>query len=306
MSKTPLVSSLIIFYNPGRFFREAIESVFAQTFTDWELILADDGSTDGSLTVAQEYAQRFPEKVRLIQHPGGVNKGMSATRNLGLAAAQGEYLALLDADDIWTPNKLTEQVALMDQYPQAALVFGRGLIWHSWTGRPEDKKRDWYALSHLNADRLVPAPEFLTRWLQNEFCQPGTSELLCRTELLRGVGGWDESFKGLYEDNVLYTRLLTRYPVYFASNTWYHYRQHDSNCCYSAMASGEWAPGKANAARERILLWIERYLDEKNLRDLELRDALQAALEPYRYPVRYQVRQFPLRVARRLKTALAR
>jgi len=306
MSKTPLVSVLIIFYNPGRFFTEALESVVAQTFTDWELILADDGSTDGSYALAQEFARRFPDRVRVIQHPGGVNKGMSATRNLGLAAAQGTYLALLDADDIWTPNKLTEQVALMEKYPEAALVFGQGLIWHSWTGRPEDQGRDWHALSHLPADRLVRAPEMLVRWLKDEFCQPGTSELLCRTALLREAGGWDESFKGLYEDNVLYTRLLTRYPVYFACNTWYHYRQHDSNCCLSAIAKGEWAPGKPNPARQRILLWIERYLDEKNIRDLELRDALQAALEPYRYPLRYQLRQFPLRVARRLKTALAR
>src|SRR5215211_5603498 len=96
MSSKPRVSAIIIFLNAEKFIEEAIESVFGQTYDDWELLLVDDGSTDYSTQIALRYAEHYPEKVRYLEHPGHENRGMSAARNLGLSHARGEYVAFLD------------------------------------------------------------------------------------------------------------------------------------------------------------------------------------------------------------------
>src|SRR5215207_11709928 len=110
MTSKLLVSSVMIFLNAEKFIEEAIESVFAQTYDNSELLLVDDGSTDDSTQIALRYAERDPEKVRYLEHPGHRNRGMSASRNLGVSHAEGEYVAFLDADDVWLPYKLQRQV----------------------------------------------------------------------------------------------------------------------------------------------------------------------------------------------------
>src|ERR1041385_4561494 len=132
----PLVSVIIPFLNGGKFIREAIESVFSQTYRNWELILIDDGSTDSSTDIAREYAQLHPGRVRYLEHEGHRNRGQSAARNLGMRSAAGELFAFLDCDDVWLPHKLERQVAILKLYPQAAMVFGAPQDWRSWA-RPE-------------------------------------------------------------------------------------------------------------------------------------------------------------------------
>jgi glycosyltransferase involved in cell wall biosynthesis len=138
MTKHPTVSVVIIFFNAARFIGEALESVAAQTFGDWELILVDDGSTDGGPDIARRFAQSTANPVRMLQHPGGVNRGMSASRNLGASHASGRYLAFLDADDVWFPTKLAEQVVALDGEPRADALYGRTIYWASWPGSGRD------------------------------------------------------------------------------------------------------------------------------------------------------------------------
>jgi glycosyltransferase involved in cell wall biosynthesis len=95
-----LISVIIIFLNSEEFIQEAIESVFAQTYNNWELLLVDDGSTDGSTNIALQYAEQHGERVRYLEHNNRQNRGMSASRNLGIREAKGEYIAFLDADDV--------------------------------------------------------------------------------------------------------------------------------------------------------------------------------------------------------------
>src|SRR5215218_10922420 len=99
MSAKPLVSAIIIFLNEERFIEEAIQSVFAQSYENWELLLVDDGSSDASTRIALRYAEEHPGRVRYLEHPGHQNRGMSASRNLGISHTKGEYIACLDADD---------------------------------------------------------------------------------------------------------------------------------------------------------------------------------------------------------------
>src|SRR5262249_6096994 len=104
VTEHPLVSVVTPFWNARSFIAEAIESVLAQEFQSWELLLVDDGATDGSTDIARDYAGRFPEKIRYLEHEGHANRGSSCARNLGIRDAKGAYIAFLDADDVWTPD----------------------------------------------------------------------------------------------------------------------------------------------------------------------------------------------------------
>src|SRR5215467_13265615 len=137
MSRIPMVSAIIIFLNAEKFLSEAIDSVLGQTFHDWELLLVDDGSTDGGSAIARRYSQKYPVRVQYLEHPSHTNRGMSASRNLGIKHARGEYIAFLDADDVWLPHKLSEQVALLEAHPDVGMTYGHALIWSSWTGSRE-------------------------------------------------------------------------------------------------------------------------------------------------------------------------
>ncbi|MGH7298931.1 MAG: glycosyltransferase family 2 protein, partial [Candidatus Rokuibacteriota bacterium] len=120
---TPEVSVVVPFFNAHRFIEESVASVRAQTYPSWELLLADDGSDDGSSEIARTHARRDPQRVRYLEQPGHARRGASAARNLAIRHARGRYIALLDADDVWLPNKLASQVAIMDARPEAGMVY---------------------------------------------------------------------------------------------------------------------------------------------------------------------------------------
>ena len=108
--KKPQVSVIMPAYNAGRFLEKAIRSVMAQTVTNWELLVLDDGSSDDTLIIAQRLAQA-DSRIRVL--PNECNMGVAKTRNRGLDLCRGEYVALLDSDDVWYPQKLEAQLALM-------------------------------------------------------------------------------------------------------------------------------------------------------------------------------------------------
>src|SRR5215216_2838242 len=142
MSKQAEVTVVMIFYNGEEFIREAIESVIGQSYSDWELILVDDGSRDGSREIAEEYSERWPEKVRVLQHENGENRGISASQNLGIRNARGKYIAFLDSDDVWLPEKLKQQVEILNAQSQVAMLYGYTYYWYSWSGNAADADRD--------------------------------------------------------------------------------------------------------------------------------------------------------------------
>src|SRR5689334_5372936 len=120
MNNKLLVSIITPFFNTENFLQEAIESVIYQTYENWELLLIDDGSTDNSMRIAQEYAAKYPDKIRYLEHHKHQNRGKSTSRNLGINHAKGEYICFLDADDVFMPLKLEKQLAILAAYPEAA------------------------------------------------------------------------------------------------------------------------------------------------------------------------------------------
>ena len=112
---SPLISVLIPTYNVGKYLGAALDSVYAQTFGDYEIIVVDDGSTDGTETVIARYPQVIYRKCP--------HRGISATRNECLSLAKGEWLAFLDADDLWHPEKLSRQLAYLQAHPDCRILF---------------------------------------------------------------------------------------------------------------------------------------------------------------------------------------
>jgi glycosyltransferase involved in cell wall biosynthesis len=117
----PLVSVLIASYNHARFLDETIGSVLAQTYQNWELLITDDASTDDSAAVLRRYAEQHPGRIRVFLHER--NRGVSSATNNSLAAARGQYLAILGSDDRMRPGRLAAQVAYLEANPQVGAVF---------------------------------------------------------------------------------------------------------------------------------------------------------------------------------------
>ncbi|OGG61138.1 hypothetical protein A3C87_03230 [Candidatus Kaiserbacteria bacterium RIFCSPHIGHO2_02_FULL_49_34] len=119
-ANTPLVSIMMTSYNRAGYIGEAIESVLMQTYQNWELLVLDDASTDDTVSIAQGFAEQ-DARVRVL--PAPQNLGITGNRNRGFALARGEYIAVLDSDDMWSSSeKLAKQVAFLESNPEHILV----------------------------------------------------------------------------------------------------------------------------------------------------------------------------------------
>jgi glycosyltransferase involved in cell wall biosynthesis len=273
----PRVSIVTIFLNAQRFLAEAIDSVLAQSYGDWELVLVDDGSTDGSSAIAREYAARDPARVRYLDHPNHINRGAAASRNLGIAASRGECVAFLDADDVWLPHKLERQVTILDSQPDAAMVCGAAEYWHGWSGRPEDMARNHVPALGVDGDRIHRPPALAVALHPlGTGTAPCPSDLVVRRRVLDQLGAFDEGFVGsrqLYEDQTLLAKIYLHAPVYVSTETWIKYRIHPESCSAEVDRRGDY-----HAVRRAFLHWLEQYLRRQQVDHPEVRAALCAAL----------------------------
>ena len=276
----PRVSIVTPFLNAGRFIQESIESVLAQRYDDWELLLVDDGSIDDSTSIALRYSAAHPAKIRYLAHEGRRNRGASASRNLAARHAQGQYLAFLDADDVYLPDKLREQVPLLDAHPEAALMYAATEYWYSWSGRADDAARDWiWRSSVARCNEIVDAPRMLMAFLNDGGTVPCMGSVLARRTAVEHVGGWEESFRTVCTDQVFHAKLCLRFPVLVADGCWDRYRQHEDSSSQTAARAGQ-----TEAAFVRYLEWLEQHLVRESVSDPDLRYALRKALRRYRHP----------------------
>ena len=282
MNNGSMVSSIMIFLNAEKFIEEAIESILAQTHQNWELLLVDDGSTDDSTQVALRYAELHPERVRYLEHPGHRNRGMSASRNLGISRARGEYISFLDADDVWFPHTLEQQLAILDSHSEAGMVYGSSLYWFGWTGDPEDSQRDFRDFVEecgVKPNTLIEPPELLRTFLRRDKgpCVfgsiPAPSTVMVRREVARKVGGFVEEshqHRGQYDDQFFYVKVGLEVPVLTADKLWCKYRQHSE-----ATTTVEHKANRHISARLHWLDWIAEYLFEREVKDVEIWKLLQ-------------------------------
>lgn len=201
------VSVVIPLYNKEPYVRRALESVAAQTFNDYEVVVVDDGSTDESARVVEAFARETNARLRLVSQ---ANAGPGAARNRGLREARGEFAAFLDADDEWLPDFLSEGVRLLETHKTAAVTFNyfefpSGVSREAlWRGR--GLREGVFRLQHDTPPALAVAAL--------AFMSPCTT--LARAEVLRDLGGFYERYRCLYaEDAHLWLKVLLNEPVYF-------------------------------------------------------------------------------------------
>lgn len=290
MTRKPLVSVITIFLNAETFIQEAIESMLSQTYPHWELLLIDDGSTDASTAIAQAYARDFPQKVRYLHHEGQANRGMSASRNLGITSAHGDYIAFLDADDVYMPQKLQKQVEILEAHPSAAMVYGATKYWYSWTGRDIDRSKDRLRLLGVPPDTLRQPPELVRLFLQSKAQTPGTCSIMVRASILQHTGAFETTFTGMFEDQVFIYKVCLNAPVFVESGTWDKYRQHPRSHTRTSDRKGIYARhGQPNAAYHTFLQWVEKYFIAQNVTDSQIWEAWRQEMWPYRHPHRYRL-----------------
>ena len=290
----PRVSVITVFLNAGKFLTDAIDSVLAQTFEDWEYLLVDDGSNDTSTAIARSYETQHLGKIRYLEHPGHINKGASSSRNFGLEQARGEYVAFLDADDVWTASKLADQIAIMEKNPEIGMLCGSANYWSSWSAGHDIV----YPTGHKQDAIIYPPEASLALYPLGTATSPCPSDMMIRARSARMVGGFEEHFTGhnqLYEDQTFLAKLFLEEPVYFSSKVWLKYRLHGHSCVARVNDAG-----KYHQVRLYFLMWFEDYLKNKSKVDRRVLTALNRALRPYRRPRVDYLLTLPSRVGKRL------
>lgn len=249
--KPPLISICIPAYNAERFLPAALESVRAQRFTDWELIVTEDGSRDSTEELVRAFGRLVSQPVRYDRHTQ--NLGLPATRNTSIAAARGEWIALLDSDDVWTAGHLEAAVELMHRNP-AELIHSGCVLFDSDTGREISVR--------------APTPDLISEFPTSLFngtylIQP--SSVVMRRCLWEDVGGFDPTFRYV-EDREMWIRCARSGAqfAYTGLNTCL-YRKHDS-----AMSRHGVAMALASArVYEKNIDWEAVPSDERRLQAAE-------------------------------------
>jgi glycosyltransferase involved in cell wall biosynthesis len=192
------VDVIIPAYNAAKFLPAALESVVAQTFEDWRILLVDDGSTDNTAEVVAPFIKRLGPKLCYIQQP---NSGVSAARNVAIRNSSAEFLALLDADDVWLPCRLMESLRCFENRPHVGLAYGfisridqEGVVIDTFTGNA--KHAEGYIAPYIYMRKVqLPAPT-----------------ITFRRKCIDEVGSFDETLRAT-EDRDLWLRIALRYEV---------------------------------------------------------------------------------------------
>lgn len=202
----PKVSVIIPTYNRGQYITQALDSVLSQTYHDYEIIVVDDGSTDNTQEILKKYDGKFKSIIK-------ENQGISKTRNRGIEESTGEYIAFLDSDDYWAPEKLEEQVKVLDRYPNVGIVYSRMPIIN---GRGEKIGMKPAGVSGKNFKELLQFWGDLP-----------TSTVMTRRDCFDKAGLFDPSMDPM-EDIDLWIRISRFYDLYEIENrVLAYYRRHE-------------------------------------------------------------------------------
>jgi glycosyltransferase involved in cell wall biosynthesis len=209
-STIPRVSVVIPTYNYARYVPEAVDSVLAQSFEELEVIVVDDGSTDQTA----EILRSFGEQIRNIRQE---HRGLSAARNTGIRAARGQYVAFLDSDDLWLPEKVSLQIARLDAEPEVGLVYCETLLFDDSALATPTLHSDW--ASHPSG-RILP-------WLVRQNVIPSPTPIV-RRELFERVGLFDETLSAC-EDWDMWIRIGRVCEIAYVNQVLAKYRRHREN-----------------------------------------------------------------------------
>ena len=192
----PLVSIITPVYNKAAFVRETLDSALGQTYPNIEMVLINDGSTDGSLAILEEFQSKFPDKIILIDQ---VNGGVSKATNAGIQASSGEYMQFLDADDLLSPDKIENQISLLKGKPSAVISSCEWVMF-------EEKPSNYLNIPYGIFQNFDSGKECVLRfWNHQEMMQPAA--YLTHRSLIEKAGDWNENLI-INQDGEFFSRVL--------------------------------------------------------------------------------------------------
>lgn len=252
----PIISVIIPAYNSEKTIQETIESVIKQTFDDWELIVINDGSQDRTVELVSQIKD---PRIKLFSYP---NAGAPASRNRGFNNSVGQFIAFLDADDLWTPDKLESQLNALQLHPDAAVAY-------SWTDYIDDSGNFL-----KQGGRIIFNGDVYPKLLVRNFLENGSNPLIKR-EAINDIGGFDESLKG-GQDWELYLRLGEKYHFVTVEKRQILYRFSTNSISSNALRQGaeclkviesafEHAPASLQYLKKHSLANIYKYLACKTI-----------------------------------------
>lgn len=254
----PLVSVILPVYNAAAHLSETLESVVHQTYRTFEVILIDDGSRDDSLSIARSWQERHPDVMQILQHPGGVNRGVSATRNLGIQRARGKYVAFLDSDDIWFAEKLEHQVALMENDPDIGLSFTQARIL-----RDEHGEKFIPGVEILGGNPPQGGLQVTLIQIINVSLNYIFSTVMVRTDLLRSVGCFNEDLFFQTEDRIMVAKISAYHKIDRLPQVLCAYRAHGTSYTAHALRSGI-IPAIFFEMQTSVMVWLAAKKDRRD------------------------------------------
>jgi glycosyltransferase involved in cell wall biosynthesis len=223
----PSVSVVIPYFNAEKTLPEAVESVLAQTFSSWELVLVDDGSTDGGPSVARAFARLHPRRIRCAAHPRRANRGAFAARVLGARKAEAGVLALLDADDAWEPEYLETHFAFFRRMREKRVALSYGPA-HHWLPGDASGRSDFIQEVPARRETVFAPGALLQNFLSGAFATvPKPSCCLVRRDALLSLAFFSAAAKRspTVEDWFLSWGVGARWPIAVHTRALVRYRR---------------------------------------------------------------------------------
>lgn len=265
------VSILLPSFNYEVHIQEAIDSVLGQTYGDWELIIIDDGSADGSYGLAERYAKEYPDRIKLVTHAGRKNKGLEETYLLGIQKASGKYICFIEADDRWHPENIGRKVAILEREKEVVVVSDRPeMFGDPFLVRAQKVKFTWKNFPNNEvSNRSFYAFKYLMRY---NFVQT-FSAFMVRREAFEGIDFSPRHSAWL--DWWLLSQLSVRGKFFYIPESYVYWRVHDRNYNKTYSESiDEYREGIR--FRDDIFSWMKDFAKKT---DLEVHEPLKAALE---------------------------
>jgi len=213
----PIVSVIIPVYNGERYLAETIESVIAQTEVNWEIIAVNDGSSDNSLAILEGYAKKIPDRIQVITVGNG---GVSRARNTAVAAARGMYVAFLDQDDLWAPQKLQRQIEMFSRDKNLGISFTNATLIDEKGSSIRENVLKFGAKHRGNVFEYLIFENFIP-----------ISSVMLRKELFEKNGGFNPWFS-LAEDYDFLLKVTQESPVDYIDEPLLLYREHRQSGTY--------------------------------------------------------------------------
>ncbi len=245
-----MVSIIIPCHNSEKYLSECIDSILFQDYSNFEIILVNDFSTDNTIAIADRYA-KSENRIKITGTSETESLGASVARNKGFEISIGEYIVFLDSDDIWLPTSLKRLVNLIEEHNEAGWVIGNCIYFKNYRYNLGSYEYSKYDLKEGIYDKFVLIPEFIKNFDQT----PSQGAAIIKRDVVEKIHGWENEFKKNYTDQAFYTKILCETKTFVTHEFFLLYRTHEESASLMSIKSGEFKNNE-----KFFFEWLIRYL----------------------------------------------